>query len=152
MAKDNIKLIYSSNAGNVYSISFEYFVDENIPRATLNQTQVNFAVLGSPYTVGPASRQPNVWTIDALIENKPTSKALKNTTPYNEIRLLKELYAAWDLDRSNGLPAKCTVEDKILEFGAIYSAEAWFTEPPTYTIVGSYSSKYVQVVFGLTEV
>lgn len=152
MAQDNLRLIYSSNAGVTYSIYFDHFLDEEIPKTTLGQSEINYAVLGAKYATGPAVTQPNIWTINSALKNYVTNRAFKNSTQYNEVRLLKELYSAWDVDRANGLAAKCVIEDDILGFGTTYQAEAWFTEPPTYTLIGGYSSGLIQVVFGLSEV
>lgn len=152
MSADNIRLTYSSNAGVAYSIYFDRFLDEEIPRTTLGQAEVNYAVLGAKYATGPAVTQPNIWTINSALRNQVTNRAYKDLAQYNEVQLIKELYAAWDTDRANGLAAKCTIEDQILGFGITYSAETWFTEPPTYTLIGGYGSGLIQVVFGLTEV
>lgn len=152
MAREDLRLTYSSNAGVTYSIYFDNFLDSQIPRSTLGQGSIQYGVLGTTYSQGPAALQPNIWTIDAIAQNRVTSRALKNSAQYNEVRLIKEMYLAWDTDRANGLAAKCQVQDQVLGFGTTYTAEAWFTDPPTYTIIGDYSSKLIQVVFGLAEV
>jgi len=152
MAIGTFRLQYTSNASNLYQIDFRHFLDEEIPRKTLGQTNINFSVLGVPYGVGPAVTQPSIWTLNCALENKVTSFALKNSASYNEVRLLKELYLAWDTDRANGLAAKCVLTDGLLSFGSSYVADVWFSEPPVYSLMSSYASKYINVVMGLTEV
>lgn len=149
---DTVILSYTSSPGDVYQIEFDRFVDEEIPRQTIGQTNIEFAVLGTAYGQGPSVRQPNIWTINTLASNRVTSKALKNAANYNEVQLIKELYAAWDLDRANGLAARCVITDSVLMFGGTYTADTWFSEPPVYSVIGSFGSGLINVVFGLIEV
>jgi len=152
MALETFRLQYTSNSSDVYRIDFRHFLDEQIPRQTLGQTNINFSVLGVPYGTGPAVSQPSIWTVNCALENKVTTHALKNSVSYNEVRLLKEMYSAWDNDRANGLAAKCVLTDGLMSFGSSYVADVWFSEPPVYSLMASYANNYINVVLGLTEV
>jgi hypothetical protein len=149
---ETITLAYTSNAGVSYQIEFDRFSDDEIPRRIIGQTNIEFAALGTAYATGPTVKQPKIWSINALVNNAVTSKALKNSTNYNEARLITELYDAWDTDRANGLAARCVISDNIFTFGSTYAADGWFTEPPSFSVVGNYGSNIINVILGLTEV
>jgi hypothetical protein len=152
MAAEIITLQYTSGSSVAYSLVLSSFLDEEIPRKIVGEAAIERTILGMTYSTGPSVKHRNIWTLNALLKNEVTSTATKGGTTYNEVGLLREMYDAWDTDRANGLAAKCVLTDGLLSFGSSYVADVWFSEPPVYSLMSSYASKYISVVMGLTEV
>lgn len=149
---DNLRIGYTSSAGVVYALDIYEFENETLPRQYIDNAAVDFTQLGSTFSTGPVGTQAKIWTVNTYLRNEITNNAQKNATPYNELRVLREMFDAWDLDRGNGLAARCALEDNLLNFGTTYTANVWFTSAPAIALAGSYGSKVASVVFGLTEV
>jgi len=149
---DYVQLDYTSNAGDTYYIKFYNFLDEEVPRRLIGEAELERSILGMNYSSGPSVKHKNLWVINASVQNKVTANAQKNGANFNEVQLLKQIYDAWDTDRANGLRARITVTDTVLGGGTSYSSFGWFTEPPAYSVVGSYGSGEINAVFSLTEV
>lgn len=152
MANEKFRLGYTSSGNDVYALDVVRFADTTLPRQSLDNVSVEFATLGAGYGIGPIGSLPKIWTIDTVLYRQATSFAQKNGVSYDEVKLINELFAAWDADRGNGLAARLTISDELLSFGSAYSAQAWFTTAPAYSLVDSYGNNLIAVTFGLTEV
>ena len=152
MASELLRIGYTSNAGDVYAIDLTRFGDEELPRQYVDSASVEFSTLGNAYGVGPIGSQKVIWTVQTYLYDFATTNAQKNGAAYSEVRVIDEMFKAWDLDRGNGLAARIVIEDEILTFGSTINANAWFTSTPTYQIAGSYGNNLLSVIFGLTEV
>lgn len=152
MAADSITIGFTSASGDIYSLILSDFLDEEIPRRILGEAELERSVLGMNYSAGPSVKHRNLWVINVALKNKVTANATKNAVNYNEVTLLKEMYDAWDTDRANGLVSRVSISDEILEPVAPLTTNGWFTEPPTFAVIGNYGSNLLNAVFSLTEV
>ncbi len=123
-----------STGSPVYSIVFDNFGDNALPRSYQLEASFSQSANGTTILDGPAYRQKYIWVLSSLV-------------PYTTALELDTMFKAWDLDRSNGLPVACGVVDET--FGPTITSDAVFSTPPTYVRMGP---KFTMVAFGLTQI
>ena len=135
----SITISYGSN-----SVEFTDFSGDDLPGQTLGQASLEFTQIGLGYSQGPARRQRKIWAIAAF------------ATPA-QIATLNSIFDAWDLARSTSVNnALVNVVDDLLREKTgdtnipAVSTTAFFTTPPTVSLVGA-SNKFYIISFGLTE-
>lgn len=135
----SITIAYGSD-----SVEFTDFSGDNLPGQTLGQASLEFTQIGLGYAQGPARRQRKIWAIAAF------------ATPA-QIATLNTIFDAWDLARSTSVNAALVnvVDDLLREKTGnnsipAVSTTAFFTTPPTVSLVGS-SNNFYLISFGLTE-
>ena len=130
-----IGLSYTPDSGSpVYNILFKEFTSRDMPRSYLNNAAFSNSSNGTVILDGPAFRQKYAWAIDCHL------------TKVEAIEL-RDLFEAWDTDRSNGLPVACGLSDQT--FGPQIDTSVIITTPPTFSY---YSENLVIINIGLTEV
>lgn len=128
----------------VAGVTFDKFVNEDLPSTYLNQAELSFSQFGVAYTIGPAKKQRRIWTISAY------------ATP-TQVRNILSAFRTWDANREslNGL-ATVTVSDSLLSSvgadSSQSSVKAFFTTPPQVSKVAASNNDTFIVTFGLTEV
>ena len=135
----SITVSYGSN-----SVEVTDFSGDDLPGQTLGQALLEFTQLGLGYSQGPARRQRKILAIAAF------------ATPA-QIASLNTIFDAWDLARSTSVNnALVNVVDDLLREKTgdtnipAVSTTAFFTTPPTVSLVGS-SNNFYLISFGLTE-
>jgi hypothetical protein len=130
-----IGLSFTPSGGSpVYSIVFDNFGDNAMPRTYQSSASFDSSANGASLIQGPAYKQKYMWAISSIVPNAVATN-------------LDALFADWDQDRSAGLAAACGVTDTT--FGATVNASAVFSTPPSYTYMGP---QYTMVSFGLMEI
>ena len=135
----SITVSYGSN-----SVEFTDFSGDDLPGQTLGQASLEFTQIGLGYSQGAARRQRKIWAIAAF------------ATPA-QIATLNTIFDAWDLARSTSVNnALVNVVDDLLREKTgdtnipAVSTTAFFTTPPSVSLVGASNSLYL-ISFGLTE-
>ena len=126
------------------SVEFTDFSGEDLPGQVLGQASLEFTQIGLGYSLGPARRQRKIWAIAAF-------------ATASQIATLNTIFDAWDLARSTSVNnALVSVVDDLLREKTgntnipAVSTTAFFTTPPTVSLVGSSNTLYL-LSFGLTE-
>ena len=126
------------------SVEFTDFSGEDLPGQTLGQASLEFTQIGLGYSLGPARRQRKIWAIAAFATSA-------------QVATLNTIFDAWDLARSTSVNnALVSVVDDLLREKTgntnipAVSTTAFFTTPPTVSLVGSSNTLYL-LSFGLTE-
>lgn len=121
-----------------YSVAFDKFSEDGLPRSYLSQASLNFSQLGVGYASGPVTRQKRLWTISAYV----TAAEYQN---------LITLFEAWEDERITGSSlATVTIVDTTL--GATVTVGAFFTTPPELTKVAGGNNSTFLLATALTEV
>ena len=132
-----IGVSYTPNAGSpVYNFTFDQFTDGTLPRSYTNSASFEQSANGASIVTGPNYSQKRIWAVSAVV-----TKAIGAS--------FDDMFRAWDLDRSDGLPVAVGVVDET--FGTSVTTNAVFTTAPTFAQFGK-SPYYIVVSFGLTEV
>lgn len=129
-----LSLGYTSQGAIEYNVTFAQFTGEQIARTYQPVTGYSRSVTGAQVLTGPPTRAKYIWAVSASLD-KASALVLDN------------LFRAWDLDRSSGIAAACSLLDST--FGPEISAEVVITTPPTFSYV---SEHFVVIDMGLTEV
>ena len=127
------------------SVAFTDFSGDDLPGSVLGQANLQFSQIGLGYSTGPARRQRYIWAVATYATSA-------------QIATLNDIFTAWDAARSSSLnTATVNVVDNLLrektgntDIPAI-STTAFFTTPPTVSLVGRSNEIYL-LSFGLTEV
>lgn len=132
MAAGQLTISYSTS-----SVSFDKFSGEDLPRAYLGQASLEFSALGAGYSTGPSKKQRKIWSIATY------------ATKQQCVDLLS-IFEAWDAERATGVDvAEVTVVDEL--FGSAITTNAFFTDPPVISKLGSGNSVNFLLTFALTE-
>ncbi len=111
------------------------FANQSLSRAVEAGSAVfSRSATGSTTLTGKSALQKYVWTISTYL--KP-----------DEALNIKDMFEAWDFDRSEGRPAACGLVDTC--FGPTIATSVIFTTPPSFRKA---SPHLYQVDFALTEV
>lgn len=131
-----IAVSYTQQTGGstVYSLTFTYFTDENVPRSYLEEGTLDFSASGTTILGGPSRLSKRIWAISSVL----TTSDAQN---------LEALYRAWLADKVTGISCVLAVVDDT--FGPTpVSANAVFSTAPTFT---KFSPTEWLVSLGLTE-
>ena len=128
-----IGLSYTSQGGTTYNIIIDNFGDRAIPRTYESSAVFSDSANGANISSGPAYKQKFQWVISTLTTKQKAEE-------------FDLMFAAWDTDRSAGLPAACGIIDQT--FGPDVVGSAVFVTPPSYVCL---SPKDYLVSFGLKE-
>lgn len=120
------------------SATLSRFSDTAFPRSYMAQASLEFSQIGTAYASGPARRQRQMWSVSAIVT-------------VAEWEDLESVYAAWDSKRAEGDNlAYVTIQDSLI--GATKQYNAFFTEPPVLTRLGSGNNVDYNVSFVMVEV
>lgn len=121
-----------------YSVSFDKFSEDGLPRSYLSQASLNFSQLGVGYASGPVTRQKRIWTISAYITAA-------------QYQSLISLFEAWEDERITGSNlATVSITDTTL--GSTVSAAGFFTTPPELSKLSGGNNTLFLLSAALTEV
>lgn len=128
----------------VAGVTFDKFVNEDLPSTYLNQAELSFSQFGVAYTIGPAKKQRRIWTISAY-------------ATATQVDAINSAFRTWDANREQltGLATVTVVDNLLYAVGAATAeveVEAFFTTPPQVSKLAAGNNDHFVVTFSLTEV
>lgn len=132
MAAGDLTVTYDTT-----SVVFNQFSGEDLPRAYLGQATLEFSAVGAGYSAGPSVKQKRIWSVAAY-------------ATYQQCLDIFTIFEGWDTQRATGVnTAEVAVQDEL--FGSTITANAFFTDPPVVSKLGSGNDTLYLVTFALTE-
>lgn len=119
---------------STYSVTFDKFLDENVPRTYLEEGTLDYSLSGTTILGGPSRVSKRIWAISGILSTE-------------DAQALDAMYLAWLTAKSTGAAALVSLTDDIFTPTSI-SANALFSTAPTYT---SFAPTLWIASLGLTE-
>lgn len=105
---------------STYSVTFDKFLDENVPRTYLEEGTLDYSLAGTTILGGPSRVSKRIWAISGILSTADAQE-------------LDAMYLAWLTAKSSGAAAVVALTDDIFTPTNI-SANALFSTAPTYTV------------------
>lgn len=119
---------------STYSVTFDKFLDENLPRTYLEEGTLDYSLAGTTIIGGPSRVSKRIWAISGV---------LSTTDAQN----LDAMYLSWLTAKSSGAAAVVALTDDTFTPTTI-NANTLFSTAPTYT---SFAPALWIASLGLTE-
>lgn len=116
-----IAISYTQQTGGstAYSINFEYFTDENLPRTHLEESTVDYSLAGTTILGGPARISKRVWAVSSVLST-------------SEAQELEAMYRAWLGDKITGITCLVSLADDTFTPTTL-NVNALFSTAPSFT-------------------
>lgn len=119
---------------STYSVTFDKFLDENLPRTYLEEGTLDYSLTGTTILGGPARVSKRIWALSGIL----------STT---DAQSLDAMYRQWLINKSSGSSAIVSLTDDTFTPTSI-SANVLFSTAPTYT---KFAPELWIASLGLTE-
>lgn len=131
-----IAISYTRQVGGstVYSVNFEYFTDENLPRAHLEESTVDYSLAGTTILGGPARISKRIWAISSILSTADAQE-------------LEAMYRVWLSDKVTGIACLVSLTDNTFTPSTL-NVSALFSTAPSFT---KFSANEWLCSVGLTE-
>lgn len=119
----SITISYTQQTGGstAYSVTFEHFTEDNLPRSYIDEISFDFTTAGSAVKGGPARVPKRIWAITGVLSDADTQE-------------LESMYRAWATDIGTGLSCAVSISDST--FGSTVTASSVISTAPTYSKFG----------------